>query len=99
MSLLQLGFKARTGRISLCLILTAALAVGIFWFVPGTTAVKAMAIGQVTSEKSKITAEEILARFPKEKHEEFMRRAIANSRNLLKSFELWSGIAAHEPIW
>jgi guanine deaminase len=80
MSLLQLGFKARTGRISLCLILTAALAVGIFWFVPGTTDVKAMAIGQVTSEKSKITAEEILARFPKEKHEEFMRRAIANSR-------------------
>ncbi len=54
---------------------------------------------QITSEKLNISAEQIYVRFPKEKHEEFMRRAIANSRNLLKSFELWSGIAAHEPIW
>lgn len=36
--------------------------------------------GQVPSDKPQITAEQILARFPKEKHEEFMRRAIANSR-------------------
>jgi guanine deaminase len=35
---------------------------------------------QVPSDKPKITAAEILGRFPKEKHEEFMRRAIANSR-------------------
>lgn len=36
--------------------------------------------GSVPSDKPHFTKEEILARFPKEKHEEFMRRAIANSR-------------------
>jgi guanine deaminase len=39
-----------------------------------------MTFVQVPSDKSPVTAKEVLARFPKEKHEEFMRRAIANSR-------------------
>lgn len=36
--------------------------------------------GQVPSDKQSISAAEIRARFSQEKHEEFMRRAIANSR-------------------
>ncbi len=40
----------------------------------------AMAFTEVPSAKKRYTAAEILGRFPKEKHEEFMRRAIANSR-------------------
>jgi len=39
-----------------------------------------MAFVQIPSDKPKITSEQLLARFPREKHEEFMRRAIANSR-------------------
>jgi tRNA(Arg) A34 adenosine deaminase TadA len=39
-----------------------------------------MPFSQVPSDRSKITSEQLLARFPREKHEEFMRRAIANSR-------------------
>jgi guanine deaminase len=80
MNLLQMGLKAHTGRISLCLILTVAVVFGVFWLVPGMTTGTAMAFVQIASEKPKISAEHILARFPKEKHEEFMRRAIANSR-------------------
>jgi guanine deaminase len=38
------------------------------------------AFSQVPSGKPMITSEQLLARFPREKHEEFMRRAIANSR-------------------
>ncbi|WP_337175512.1 nucleoside deaminase [Paludisphaera sp.] len=34
----------------------------------------------VPSDRPRITPSEVLARFPREKHEEFMRRAIANSR-------------------
>jgi guanine deaminase len=78
--LLQMDFNARAGRISLCLIPIAALVFGVFWLVQGSTTSTAMAFIQVPSDKPKITAEQILARFPKEKHEEFMRRAIANSR-------------------
>jgi tRNA(Arg) A34 adenosine deaminase TadA len=37
-------------------------------------------VAAVPSDKPAMTREEILARFPREKHEEFMRRAIANSR-------------------
>jgi len=36
--------------------------------------------GAVPSDKPRLTSAEILARFPSDKHEEFMRRAIANSR-------------------
>jgi tRNA(Arg) A34 adenosine deaminase TadA len=39
-----------------------------------------MAVIQIPSDKRKISVEELMARFPKEKHEEFLRRAIANSR-------------------
>jgi guanine deaminase len=38
------------------------------------------ASGSVPSDKAPISKEELLARFPAEKHAEFMRRAIANSR-------------------
>ena len=80
MSLLSMGFKVRTGRISLCLILTVAVVSGVCWLVPGTTNGTSMGVIQIASEKPKIAPEQITARFPKEKHEEFMRRAIANSR-------------------
>jgi tRNA(Arg) A34 adenosine deaminase TadA len=77
---LQTGLKARNGRLSLGLILSCALAFGIFVLVRATRPGMAMAFVQVPSDKPRITAEEVLSRFPKERHEEYMRRAIANSR-------------------
>jgi tRNA(Arg) A34 adenosine deaminase TadA len=65
------------------MILIAGLAaiMGGIWMVHVTTAASPeLRVGEVPSDKPKITAEQIMARFPKEKHEEFMRRAIANSR-------------------
>jgi tRNA(Arg) A34 adenosine deaminase TadA len=73
-------FNTRTGRIALGLMLGGGLVLGIFWVLQATPSGRAMAFVQVPSDKPKISAEQILARFPKEKHEEFMRRAIANSR-------------------
>jgi guanine deaminase len=82
--------NCRTGRVILGLLATGCLAVGVVGFFSTTSTKTAMAFlpvaksgdkaGAVPSDKPAITAAEILARFPKEKHEEFMRRAIANSR-------------------
>src|SRR4051812_47008123 len=74
------GFTAHAGRIAIGLILGLALIFGVFCVVHVTTSGTALAFVQVPSDKPRISAEEILARFPKEKHEAFMRRAIANSR-------------------
>jgi guanine deaminase len=57
-----------------------ALILGATCMVRVTQSGTAMAFVQVPSDKPKICAEQILARFPQAKHEEFMRRAIANSR-------------------
>jgi guanine deaminase len=62
------------------MILGAALFCGTFWMSQATKSGTVMAFDQVPSNKPKICAEEIAARFPQAKHEEFMRRAIANSR-------------------
>jgi len=70
----------REGRITLVPSLVLALLFGGFWMVHVSSASPTPKPGQVPSDKPKITSEEIMARFPKEKHEEFMRRAIANSR-------------------
>lgn len=81
---------SRMGRIALGLFVCGCLALGYLWFSSTSHADSELAAlpvrggiqsnGAVPSDKSKISSEEILARFPKEKHEEFMRRAIANSR-------------------
>ncbi len=76
----RFGLDARAGRITLGVFLFGALIVGgilVFQAVPSKTV---MAFVQVASEKEKISPEQIMARFPKAKHEEFMKRAIANSR-------------------
>ncbi len=44
------------------------------------TSTPALAVAQVPSDKPRISPEQILARFPMDKHEAFMRKAIANSR-------------------
>lgn len=60
----------------------AILALGLFWVAVIMSSQPAMAMGmiQVPSAKSAVSAEEILSRFPKAQHEEYMRRAIANAR-------------------
>jgi tRNA(Arg) A34 adenosine deaminase TadA len=73
-------FNTRAGRIALGSVLSGALTFGVFWTVQATTSGTALGFIQVPSDKPKISAEDVLARFPKERHEEFMRRAIANSR-------------------
>jgi tRNA(Arg) A34 adenosine deaminase TadA len=73
-------FVTRAGRIAPGLILGLALVVGVAWAIGVARAKAAPGSNQVPSDKSRISADQILARFPKEKHEEFMRRAIANSR-------------------
>ena len=69
----------RTVAIGLSASLTAALVPGVAPMLRSRSGM-AMAFVQAPGDKSKFSAEEILGRFPREKHEEFMRRAIANSR-------------------
>ena len=80
MNSLQEGLRTRRGRISLGVILGGVLAFGIFWLVQASRPQMAMAFVQVPSDKATVSVGEIMARFPRAKHEEFMRRAIANSR-------------------
>jgi guanine deaminase len=56
------------------------LLVGLVWMGLGATGGMALNVQGVPSDRPRISAAEILARFPKEQHETFMRRAIANSR-------------------
>ena len=74
------GLATRTGRITLGLILGIALIFGGAWVAHVTTTGTALAVAPSPGDNPKFSAKEILSRFPKEKHEEFMRRAIANSR-------------------
>src|SRR5262245_34295064 len=76
--LLSLNGRAARSTAGVCL--GFAVIVGAIWMVQATRSATAMAFVQVPSDKPRMTAEQISARFPKEKHEEFMRRAIANSR-------------------
>ena len=73
-------FERCTGRPGFGLLLSGALGVAACWVVQSSGSRPALAFVQITSEKAKISPEQILGRFPKAKHEEFMRRAIANSR-------------------
>jgi guanine deaminase len=80
---------ARACRITLGIMLCGGLVLAICWFAQTTRSSKAeenapnaivtAKSGSVPSDQTRITKEEILARFPIEKHNEFMRRAIANS--------------------
>ncbi len=65
-----------------CVASGTILALGLFGVAVIMTSQTTMAMGvlQVPSDKPAVSAEEILARFPREKHEQFMRRAIANAR-------------------
>src|SRR5688572_13110443 len=76
----QRSVRVRAGRAALGLVMSGALMIAGFWAVQAARPGLAMAFVQVPSDKAKVTPEEIMSRFPKEKHEEFMRRAIANSR-------------------
>jgi guanine deaminase len=84
------GSNVLTRRIALGLVLSGGLVFGVFYVTQAAKPKMAMAflpvagekakVSDVPSDKPKIDAEQILARFPKEVHEGFMRRAIANSR-------------------
>lgn len=80
MNAVRSHLATRVGRISLGLILGVSLVSAAVILLHLTTAGPALAFVQVPSESPRIPAEQILARFPKDKHEAFMRRAIANSR-------------------
>lgn len=85
---------ARKGRIAIGLVACALVALGCLWYATNSQAepakdkaapqLAALPIQKNLSEadraKPRFTREEILARFPRDKHEEYMRRAIANSR-------------------
>jgi len=70
----------RAGRFVLGLAAGVALAIGLVGFDRSKNSEMALGFVQVPSDKPSLTAEQVLGRFPKAKHEEFMRRAIANSR-------------------
>jgi tRNA(Arg) A34 adenosine deaminase TadA len=79
---------ARAGRITLGVVITITLVLVGLWLLQMPRTGTAMTFLPATHPKSSqenvaaqphITAEEIMARFPQEKHQEFMRRAIANS--------------------
>lgn len=90
MKCFQACARVRFGRFALAAILCAIVIGGVCWMVQADETNKTSRIdvgggsptkaATVPSDKRKISAEEILARFPEEKHQEFMRRAIANSR-------------------
>lgn len=68
---------SRTSRFGLAAL---GLLAGAAWMAQGSAGGMALNVMQVPSDRPRIPAAEILSRFPKEKHEEYMRRAIANSR-------------------
>jgi tRNA(Arg) A34 adenosine deaminase TadA len=75
-----LSTSGRAARSTAGVCLGFAVIGGAIWMVQATRSGTAMAFVQVPSDKPRTTAEQIIARFTKEKHEDFMRRAIANSR-------------------
>lgn len=70
----------RSGRFVLGLAVGVALTIGVIGLDRSRNSEMALGFVQVPSDKAGLTADQVLARFPKAKHEEFMRRAIANSR-------------------
>lgn len=74
------GTPRRARRTLFGALAAGGLALAAFWAISAATARPALALGQIASDKTRISAEQIMARFPRAKHEEFMRRAIANSR-------------------
>lgn len=80
MNALRESLRARKGRLSVGPAVFGAPAFGGLWLIQAARPGLAMSFIQVPSDKPTVTAEEVMSRFPKAKHEEFMRRAIANSR-------------------
>ena len=80
MSEFRPSLSVRIRRMTLGVILGLGLPLGLFWLAPGESSGTTMGLVQVPSDAPRISPEEVYARFPKAKHEEFMRRAIANSR-------------------
>jgi guanine deaminase len=69
----------RTVRVGLGVALCTTLALGAVPLLQSKSGL-AMTFVQASGDRARFSAADILARFPKEKHEEFMRRAIVNSR-------------------
>ncbi len=74
------SLSRRAARLTPSASLGFAVIVGAIWMIQAARSGTAMAFVQVPSDKARITAAQIMARFPREKHEAFMRRAITNSR-------------------
>ena len=74
--------RARLVRLALGLASGGAILVAVAWLSLAMPTRPALALGviQVPSDKPALSPAQILARFPKAQHEEYMRRAIANAR-------------------
>lgn len=70
----------RAARFAPGVYLGLAAIVGTICVIQANRSGAAMAFVQVPSDKPAITAAQVMARFSREQHEEFMRRAIANAR-------------------
>ena len=69
----------RTAQLGLSVALSSVLALGVMALLQ-TKQSLATTYVQVSRDSTRFSAADILARFPRDKHEEFMRRAIVNSR-------------------
>jgi len=72
-------FNKWTLRVGLGVVLASALTLGVVPLLQSRSSFATTVI-RISADGTRFSAAEILARFPKEKHEEFMRRAIVNSR-------------------
>lgn len=87
----------RRGQIVLGISLFVLTATLLFWLISApktTTAMVVLPNAQEGTGNKQYTAAEIMARFPLAKHEDFMRRAIANSRKAGVEFKTGGAFGA-----
>jgi tRNA(Arg) A34 adenosine deaminase TadA len=90
----QLSFSGHAGGFAARACLGLPLIFCAVGLMQGTRSGRAVAFVPVPSDKPKLSGEQIRARFPKQEHEEFMRRATANSRKAGVEYETGAAFGA-----